>query len=411
MGTTRTLRLPKPLPYQIPILLDPARFKVICCGRRWGKTATGLQMILRGHGPTRDYRRGALSGGNMLWVAPFNKTLKKRIWPDLKKVLSGVWTDKSEVDHIINLPGGGRIEAVSAENPDGLVGDGYDGMVIDEAARVNRLAWEEALRPTLSDRGGWSTFITTPNGLNWFHDLFIRAGQQAEWQRWQRPTRENPIISASELVAARESIGLRAFAQEYEAEFTDVDGAEWPGEYFGDGIWFDDWPAAEDIRFRVIYLDPSLGATDRSDYSAYVMLALGWNGDMWIDADIERRDAFRMVDNGLSLHRAWHPTVFGVESNGFQGVLAPIFAERSKASGLMLPLQTVNSREKKITRIRAELTPYLARGEFRFRRGSRGASLLVEQLKCFPVDKHDDGPDALAGAIMLAKQLHMEASN
>lgn len=345
----------------------------------------------------------------MLWVAPFNKTLKKRIWPDLKRALSSVLVSKSEVDHTIHLPGGGRIEAVSAENPDSLVGDGYDGMVIDEAARINRLAWEESLRPTLSDRGGWATFITTPNGLNWFHDLFQNAGTADGWRRWQRPTSDNPIIPLSELEEAKLTVGLRSYLQEYEAQFTDIDGAEWPGEYFDDSIWFDDWPAAQDIRFRIVYLDPSLGATDRSDYSAFVMLALDWSGNMWVDADIERRDAFRMVARGLEINRDWFPTIFGVESNGFQAVLAPIFVEKSRATGMVLPLQAINNREKKVTRVRAELTSYLARGDIRFKRGSRGASLLVDQMKAFPIDKHDDGPDALAGAVAICKRLHQEA--
>jgi len=42
--------LPSPLQHQIKILMDPARFKVVVAGRRWGKTGTALQAAVRSHG-------------------------------------------------------------------------------------------------------------------------------------------------------------------------------------------------------------------------------------------------------------------------------------------------------------------------------------------------------------------------
>src|SRR5690606_33747913 len=104
-------------------------------------------------------------------------------------------------------------------------------VVMDEAAFMQERAWREKLRPTLSDRGGWATFISTPNGQNWFYNLFQQA-DRSSWQRWQRPTRENPLIPQSELDEAVEAIGPRAFSQEYGAQFVNVEGAEWPSDYF-----------------------------------------------------------------------------------------------------------------------------------------------------------------------------------
>ncbi len=42
----------------------------------------------------------------------------------------------------------------SADNLDSLVGEGLDYMVIDEAASIKKITWEQYLRPTLSDREG-----------------------------------------------------------------------------------------------------------------------------------------------------------------------------------------------------------------------------------------------------------------
>jgi hypothetical protein len=52
-----------------------------------------------------------------------------------------------------------------------------DGLVFDEAAFCQENAWQQVLRPMLSDRGGWAMFITTPNGCNWFFDLFQQANR------------------------------------------------------------------------------------------------------------------------------------------------------------------------------------------------------------------------------------------
>ena len=51
------------------------------------------------------------------------------------------------------------------------------------------------------------------------------------------------------------------------------------------------------------------------------------------------------------------------------------------------------------------MSPFLKNGRFRFKRNSVGAELLVEQLREFPSGEHDDGPDALEGAIRLGQFL------
>jgi hypothetical protein len=48
------------------------------------------------------------------------------------------------------------------------------------------------------------------------------------------------------------------------------------------------------------------------------------------------------------------------------------------------------------------LTPLLSQGCLRFKAGSEGAKLLVDQLRDFPCGEHDDAPDALEVAFRLA---------
>jgi predicted phage terminase large subunit-like protein len=286
----------------------------------------------------------------------------------------------------------------SADNPDSLRGAGLDGLVIDEAAFVPQKVWTDVLRPTLSDRRGWAMFISTPNGMNWFYDLFNRAHNEDGWQAWQLPTSCNPLIPDRELKAAARESGPRAYAQEYDAQFTDVEGAEFSGEYFTDAMWFDDWP--ENYAFRLLALDPSKGKSDKSDYSAFVLLQYS-NGQFYLDADLARRDYRQIQRDAVTIARWFRPSGFCSEINQFQEILHDEIEAELRNWGVM-DFQGCDNRLHKRTRIRRLNRP-LAEGLFRFKAGSAGAKLLVDQLRGFPIPSiHDDGPDALEMAYRFA---------
>jgi predicted phage terminase large subunit-like protein len=403
MATTRTISLPKALPHQIPLLTSDARFKIAPCGRRWGKTAAGLLACVRGHGSRRGNLRGAIDGATIWWVAPTFK-IASEIWRDAKRSTQYAWTDKSEVERRIELPSGGSLSIRSADDPDSLRAIGLDGVVLDEVGFINERAWKEALRPALSDKRGWAMLIGTPNGCNWLYEVFERVPARPNWERWQLPTTQNPLVPQSELDDAILDIGDRAYAQEYLAQFVDVAGAEFSGVYFGDHVWFDRWPEPRDIQFRVMFLDPSKGKTDKSDYSAFTLLALDKQGVLWIDADIKRRDAWQIVEDGNAIADWFRPHAFGVEANQFQEMFIRPFEQAAKERGKVLPIHPVVHTENKRVRIRATLTPYLARGEVRFRR-TPGGKLLVAQLRQFPLGQYDDGPDSLEGCVKLTRQI------
>lgn len=408
IGTeTRIVYLPRALPHQLPVLLSQARRKVAVCGRRFGKTVLGLLAATKGHGPVPGVFPGVLDGKRILWAAP-TFVIASDIWREAKRALAGVIANKSEVEKRLETINGGVLRVASTDDPNSMRGPGWDGAVLDEAAFMVPEAWRQVIRPALADRQGWCLFISTPNGFNWFKELFEQAGRDDGWERWQRPTADNPLIPPSELDEARLDMGDRAFAQEHEAQFVDVQGAEFQGSYFLDSIWFDEWPAG--ISRKVLSLDPSKGKTDKSDYSAFVMLGIGADGKMYVDADMQRRDVWRIVEDGIDIYQRWGPQAFGVEVNQFQEVLAGVMDERAKSRNIMLPLFSITNTENKITRIRATLTPFLARGDLRFYRKSAGARMLVEQLRAFPIGKHDDGPDALEMAVRLMRALFEESS-
>jgi hypothetical protein len=101
-------------------------------------------------------------------------------------------------------------------------------LVIDEAAYVKKEAWEMVLRPALSDQGGPAWFITTPAGLNWFHDLWEASEELDDWANFSFTTIEGGNVSVEEIAAARRSLDERTFKQEYLASFETLSGRVFP---------------------------------------------------------------------------------------------------------------------------------------------------------------------------------------
>lgn len=155
--------LPQPHPNQQIILNSNARFRVVACGRRFGKTMIGLHEILL-HAGER--------GHTCWWLAP-TYDMAAHVWRDLKAAvakLPGVTLHQTDLR--IEFPGGGSIEVHSAHTPDHLRGPGLDFVVLDEAAFMPASVWPEVIRPMLVHSRGAALFLSTPNGKNWFYDLF-----------------------------------------------------------------------------------------------------------------------------------------------------------------------------------------------------------------------------------------------
>lgn len=174
---------------------------------------------------------------------------------------------------------------------------------------------------------------------------------------------------------------------------------EWPDSYF-DSIWADRWPDRFDEV--VVALDPSKGKQQhRGDYSAIVTVGLN-GGKLWVDADLERRPTEKMVEDLLRAGGAARASAVGIEVNAFQELLAPIVQAKARVVGYWPPqIVKYNNTVSKEIRI-ARLGAPLERGLYRFRRNP-GTELLVKQLRNWPFDDHDDGPDALEMATRLLR--------
>lgn len=183
------------------------------------------------------------------------------------------------------------------------------------------------------------------------------------------------------------------------------EGAEWEDhpEYFDRGIWTEKWP--DNFISSAIFIDPSKGKTNRSDYSAIVFVGLR-QGKMYVHSDIKRRPAEDIVRDAMRMYSEYQPNMMGIEENNFQDLLAPIFDQECEKQGLPpFEIYMVRSIEKKEARIRS-LGPFLERQKIKLHKSKNSNRILYQQLKDFGIKGvHDDGPDALEGAIRVLRAL------
>ena len=231
------------------------------------------------------------------------------------------------------------------------------------------------------------------------HKTAMLEGTQVLWEE---------KLSYYDLMMMRVSEGEASFNSEEQNEPINPDDCLFMEE------WFEYYNEAE-INFRdpvfdfFGFIDPSLGKTKRSDFSAIVTLAKHRSsGYMYVvDADIERRHPDRIIADVLAKER-WLRASFGhgyrklgAETNQFQWFLKEELAKASAKAGLYLPIEEVQQTSDKVMRIQT-LQPDVKNKYIKFNRRHKR---LLEQLTQFPMGAHDDGPDALEGARSIAKRV------
>jgi len=200
-------------PGQYEVATDLHRFRVLCAGRRWGKSVLSRMIVLK----------WALENPGLYWIVSPNYKQSKMIhWRDLQReVPRELITKKNEVELSFTLANGSIIELKGAENPDNLRGVKLRGLVIDEIASIRswEWLWSEVLRPTLTDYISPAVFISTPKGYNHFHDLYQKGQSAGEYKSWRFTSYDNPYIKKEEIDQAKNDLSEDTFAQEYMADF------------------------------------------------------------------------------------------------------------------------------------------------------------------------------------------------
>lgn len=351
-----------PHPGQWPMHLSTARYRLMACGVRWGKTTSAAHEALALALEPKPRAVG--------WVVASTYDLAEKVWREVVHVfrtkLPEMIVEHREHEHLLRVwnMGGGvcEIRRKSADSPVSLLGEGLDWLVLDEAAQVKPDIWERYLIARLLDKRGRAVLISTPKGKGWFYDAF-RKGQRGEldWQSWNSPTEANPIIRAEDLERLRAGMPEAVYRQEYGAEFIEGAGAvfrnvrelatgSWadpiPGETYEAGIDF-----AKTIDYTVIVIVDS----ERRVVFMDRFNRVDWNVQLprLIAATKRYNDAFATVDSTSMGGEFIAEKLLeaGMNAEGY------VFSQQSKAAAVNNLAMMLERRE--VTLPRPDLAPEL----------------------------------------------------
>jgi len=313
---------------QLTVIRQAKRFNVLSCGRRWGKTTLGFDLIIQ----------SIIDGKPCAWYAPSYRTLLD-VWREFTKVAKDIIERSNAQERRIEFITGAVLEFWSLEDPDVSRGRKYARVIIDEAAMVRHLeeAWTHAIRPTLADYRGDAFFLSTPKGRNYFYALWImgKDKEYPEWRSWQMPTSSNPHIHEEEVEAMRDGLPEMVFNQEVLAEFLQDDG----------GVF-------RNIRNCVVDIDPQsyLNAEGRN----YVF-GVDWGklNDWTVITVVDIEDnalvdlvRFNRIDYAVqvtkleNLYNKWRPRIIVVERNS---IGEPLIEQLQRRGLPIRPFLTTNA--------------------------------------------------------------------
>jgi phage FluMu gp28-like protein len=200
------IELPQPHINQQAILDSTSRFRVVMCGRRFGKSELSQIEIIT----------SALHGNNVAYITP-TYSLAKTFFDQLSKAVPFA---SNRSDLAITFPNNGKVQFFTGERLDNMRGRKFHLVVIDEASFIPDLenGWLNSIRPTLTDYKGRALFLSTPRGKNYFYSMYLKGqSNENDWQSFRFTTYDNPFIEKSEVDDARMQLPEVVFEQEYMA--------------------------------------------------------------------------------------------------------------------------------------------------------------------------------------------------
>lgn len=201
-------------PAQAKIALDRHRFRVINCGRRFGKTTEALEEI-----------KGKVVAGkkHIAYIAPTYQQARDIMWEMMKKEFAGAYFNEQRLEIKVN---GCIIVIRGWESIETLRGQAFDFIVIDEVAMMRNFwtNWQEIISPCLTDSRGHVLFISTPKGFNHFYELYNLEATDPDFKSFHFTSYDNPHLPVDEIEKQRSILTEDKFAQEFLADFRKTEG-------------------------------------------------------------------------------------------------------------------------------------------------------------------------------------------
>ncbi len=311
------------------------RRDVIRCGRRFGKT-TMLENIAVKRAVKHNHAVG--------WFVPEYK-LMRPTYKRLLDMLYPVVAKSSKTEAFIELSTGGSVEFWTLDNEEAGRSRSYDTVIIDEASLKKtglRAIVEQAIMPTLLDRGGRLIMAGTPKGIDDESYFYLACTDKSlGWTEWHAPTRDNPTLDPDGVARLQDEYPPLVYRQEYLAEFVDFSGdAMFPV----DSLLVEGSPVSPFMGCDAVFavLDTAVKTGREHDGTAVVYFALSMAHDVYqlviLDYDIVKIEG--------AFLETWLPGVYANlevmarDTNARNGSLGTWIED--KASGSILLQQAAN---------------------------------------------------------------------
>jgi hypothetical protein len=186
------------------------RNKVLAAGRRFGKSEIGGNKLVHEAMNTRIAIPilDDLGKRREFWIVGPTYTDSEKefrvLYNALTKIGIGEYFDRPGTYndpiggnmHLSLWDGKFQVHAKSAQHPESLVGEGLAGVILAEAAKLKEIVYSRYIRATLADFHGWCLMTSTPEGKNWFYDLWKRGldPKYTDWWSLRAPSWLNPYV-------------------------------------------------------------------------------------------------------------------------------------------------------------------------------------------------------------------------
>lgn len=120
------------------------------------------------------------------------------------------------------FPWGSEVFTKSEQNPDALLGEEIDWLILSEGSRLKEETFDMYLRARLGSRHGRVLVPTTPHGYNWLYKRFYLPAVNGDLQYWAKvdiKVTENPTFDQEEYDRAKRELPENAFAEQYDGCF------------------------------------------------------------------------------------------------------------------------------------------------------------------------------------------------
>lgn len=194
----------------LEVIDSTARNKAVAAGRRFGKSEIGGHKLVQEALNTRLIKTHLEQIGKRreFWIVGPTYTDSEKEFRICYNELTrmgfaqyfdkpGTYNDPLGGNMHISLWGGlFQAHAKSAKHPESLVGEGLSGVILAEAAKLKEKIYTKYVRPTLADYNGWTLMTSTPEGKNWFYEMWKRGQDPSrpDWASWRMPAWRNPYV-------------------------------------------------------------------------------------------------------------------------------------------------------------------------------------------------------------------------